>query len=222
MIIIWEKYDLSQQYGTILRLSWGKKQKKTVLTAARCRKNWPNWLITSFSKKSTAVTAVVCFENYLRKLCFFTVIRHSYTTLVIKKNTALTAARCRENWLPWLVNKILVKKSMALTAAGCRENKERKVYFFTVIRQGYKTLLRKKKTHHSRQQGAVRIFPTDKSITLDKKSTKLTAAVCCENYLRKACFFTAIRHNYKTLVSKKNKGTHGSKVPWELADLTSQ
>ena len=47
---------------------------------------------------------------------------------------------------------------MALTAAGCRENKQRKVYFFTVIRQGYKTLLRK------------------------KKNTSLTAARCGENF----------------------------------------
>ena len=75
-----------------------------------------------------------------------------------------------------------------------------------VIRQSVK------KTQHLQQQGAMRIGPTDQSIILDKKSTALTAGVFRENYLRKVCFFTAIRHSYKTLVHEKNHGTHGSKV----------
>ena len=71
---------------------------------------------------------------------------------------------------------------MALTAARYCENKLRKVHFFTVIGQGYKTLVsKKKKPQHSRQQGAVRIGPTDKSISLDKQFTAFMAAVCHEN-----------------------------------------
>ena len=141
----------------------------------------------------------MCCENYLRKVCFFTAIWHSYKTLISKKTTAFTVARFRENWPTWLVNNFS-QKSTALTAAECFENYLRKVCF---SRQNYKTLISKKKPPHSRQQGAVRIGPTDKSIILEKKSTALTAAVCHENYLKEVFFFKAIRHSYKTLVSKK-------------------
>ena len=54
-------------------------------------------------KKSTALKATGYHDNKLRKLCFFTAIRHNYKTVVKKtknknKKTVLTAARCRENW----------------------------------------------------------------------------------------------------------------------------
>ena len=45
---------------------------------------------------------------------------------------------------------------MALTAAGWRENKLRKVYFFTVIRQGYKTLVSKKQNHNTNGRKVLR------------------------------------------------------------------
>ena len=38
---------------------------------------------------------------------------------------------------------------------------------------------------------------------ISQKSSALTAAGCSESKLRKVCFFTAIRQNYKTLVSNK-------------------
>ena len=107
---------------------------------------------------------------------------------------------------------ILDKKYTVLTAAGYLENKLKKVSFSRQYGRVIK-LLSVKITQHLQQQGAMRISPTDQSIILDKKSTKLTAAVCREKYLRKVCFLTAIRHSYKTLVCEKNHGTHGSKVP---------
>ena len=77
-----------------MRQSYKKSVKKNrTPTAARCRENWPNRQVYNVSKKSTALTAAACSEKYLRKVCFFTAIRHSYKTLVSKKNTALTAER---------------------------------------------------------------------------------------------------------------------------------
>ena len=90
------------------------------------------------------------------------------------------------------------------------------------MKQSYMTLVSKKKTPQLRQQGTVRIGQTDKSIILDKKFMALTSAVYHENFQKKVCFFTQIRRSYKILVSKKNHSTYGSKVPWELADLSSQ
>ena len=107
------------------------------------------------------------------------------------------AARCRENWPYQLVNNFRQKFS-ELTAAGCSENSLKKIYFFTAIRQSYMTLVSKKKPRHSRQQGAVKIGPTDWSIILVKKSTALTGAGFRENKLRKVRVFKAIRHSYKT------------------------
>ena len=71
-----------------------------------------------------ALTAAVCFENWLRKVCFFTAIRHSYKTQVSKKATVLMAVKYRENLPNRLVN-ILEKKSTALNAARCCEYKLR-------------------------------------------------------------------------------------------------
>ena len=70
------------------------------------------------------------------------------------------AASCRENWPYQLVNN-LRQKSSKLTAAGYSENLLKNVCFFTAIRQNYKSLVSKIKPLHSRQQGAVKIGPTD-------------------------------------------------------------
>ena len=56
-------------------------------------------------------------------------------------------------------------------------------------------------------------WPNQLVKNLRQKTSVLTAAGWRENSLKKVCFFTAIRQSYKTLVSKKNHGTHGSKVP---------
>ena len=70
-------------------------------------------------------------------------------------------------------------------AAMWRENDLRKVCFFKVIRHSYNTLVRKKKTQHSREQGNVRIGRTDYLIILVRKFTALTAAGFRENKLKK-------------------------------------
>ena len=139
-------------------------------------------------------------------------IRQSYKTLGSKKkNTALTAARCRENWSNRLVNNF--RQKIHGTHGSCVQSKlSDKSILFTEIWKSYKTLFSKK--NHGTYSSNMPWELAD-PIILVKKSTALAVAGYCENLLRKVCFFTAIRQSYKTLVSKKDHGTHGSKVPWE-------
>ena len=154
----------------------------------------------------------------------FTAIQHSYKTLVSKKNHG--TGHPRQQGAVRIGRSecsiIFAKKFTALTAARCSENWLRKVWIFKTIPQSYKPLVSKKKMALTAARCRENRPNRQVKKVLDTNSTALTAAVCRENYQRKVWFFTTIRHSYKILVNKKSHGTHCSKVPWELANLTSQ
>ena len=78
-----------------------------------------------------------------------------------QKNTKLTAARCHENWPIWLVNNFSQKIHGTHGSWVLSKLAEKSMLFRSNTAELKELSQQKKKTQHSRQQGAMRIGKTD-------------------------------------------------------------